>query len=109
MRSVQKILRPKFDAVIEVFNKELAGIGKWNTPEGGYFISFDAPDGTAKRIVQLCKEAGVVLTGAGATYPYGKDPNDSNIRIAPTYPSVSELKAALEVFSVSVKLAAEEK
>jgi len=109
MRSIQKILRPKFDAVIEVFNKELAGIGKWNTPEGGYFISFDAPDGTAKRIVQLCKEAGVVLTGAGATYPYGKDPNDSNIRIAPTYPSVSELKAAMEVFSVSVKLAAEEK
>jgi len=108
MRAVQKILKPKFDAVIDIFEKELSGYGSWFKPDGGYFISFNAPAGTAKRVVQLCKEAGVVLTGAGATYPYGKDPDDKNIRIAPTFPSIDELKAAMEVFCVSVKLAAEE-
>jgi len=110
MRAIRKVLKPKFDIVIETLDRELKplGLGSWLKPEGGYFISFDGPENTAKRVVQLCKEAGVVLTGAGATYPYGKDPDDRNIRIAPTYPSVSELKAAMEVFCVSVRLAAGE-
>lgn len=109
MRGIQKMLKPKFDAVTEILDRELKphGLGSWLKPDGGYFISFDGPKGTAKQVVRLCKEAGVVLTGAGATYPYGKDPGDRNIRIAPTYPSVSELKAAMEVFCVSVRLAAE--
>ncbi len=82
------------------------GIGSWHKPNGGYFISFDGLEGTAKRTVQLCKEAGVVLTGAGATFPYGKDPMDRNIRIAPTFPTVEELQKAMEIFCEAVKLAA---
>lgn len=111
MKRHAKIVKPKFDAVLSALDKEIAplGIGEWNSPRGGYFISFNALDGCAKRIVGLAKEAGVVMTGAGATYPYGKDPRDSNIRIAPTYPTVDELKLAMEIFCVCVKLASAEK
>lgn len=111
MKRHAKIVKPKFDAVLSALDKEIAplGIGEWNSPKGGYFISFNALDGCAKRIVGLAKEAGVVMTGAGATYPYGKDPRDSNIRIAPTYPTVDELKLAMEIFCVCVKLASAEK
>ena len=105
------ILRPKFKLVVETLSKELeaSGVAKWTEPAGGYFISFDAPDGCAKRIVSLCAEAGVALTPAGATYPNGNDPKDCNIRIAPTCPPLSELKEALEIFCVAVKLASVEK
>ena len=97
--------------VLDMLDKEIAplGIGKWHKPNGGYFVSFDTIDGCAKRVCQLCKEAGVVLTGAGATFPYGKDPKDSNIRIAPSFPPVSELESAMEVFTLAVKLATAEK
>jgi len=106
-----EILKPKFDAVCEILDRELGntGIASWITPKGGYFVSFNSLPGCAKRIHQLCKEAGVVLTGAGATFPYGKDPDDKNLRIAPSYPPVSELRDAMEVFCICVKLAAVEK
>ncbi len=105
------ILAPKFDAVLEILEAEIAplGIGEWFKPEGGYFVSFDAENGCAKRIVQLCKEAGVVLTSAGATFPYGKDPDDKNIRLAPSFPTVDELKTAMKLFCICVKLASAEK
>ncbi|MCL1790931.1 MAG: aminotransferase class I/II-fold pyridoxal phosphate-dependent enzyme [Peptococcaceae bacterium] len=111
MGKMAEILRPKFATVLDKLADELEGLGiaEWNKPEGGYFISFNILDGCAKRTVALCKEAGVVMTGAGATYPYGKDPRDRNIRIAPTYPSVSELQKAMEVFCLAVKIAALEK
>lgn len=101
-----EILRPKFEAVINEFDRELSGleIGTWTRPVGGYFISFDALEGCAKAIVAKCKEAGVVLTGAGATFPYGKDPKDSNIRIAPSFPEPEELEAAARIFVLCVKL-----
>ena len=100
------ILRPKFEAVTGILERELGGlgIGTWTKPNGGYFISFDAMEGCAKAIVAKAKEAGVVLTGAGATYPYGKDPHDSNIRIAPSFPTLEDLKLAAEIFCVCVKL-----
>lgn len=111
MKTLAKLIAPKFEVVLEALEKELAplGIGEWHKPKGGYFISFNAPEGCAKRIAQLCKEGGVVLTGAGATFPYGKDPKDSNLRIAPTYPPVEELKLAVKLFCISAKLAAAEK
>ncbi len=111
MKKHRDIIRPKFDVVLEALDNEIAplGIGDWTKPKGGYFIAFDAEEGTAKRIVSLCADTGVVMTKAGATYPYGNDPKDSNIRIAPTYPSVSELKLAMEIFCVAVKLATAEK
>ena len=111
MKKHADILRPKFETVLEVLDKELGGleIGSWIAPRGGYFISFDALDGCAKAIVAKAKEAGVVLTGAGATFPYGKDPHDSNIRIAPSYPTPEELAVAAEVFVLSVKLASVDK
>lgn len=111
MKKHANILKPKFDCVIKWLNNEIAplGIGQWVEPKGGYFVSFDACEGCAKRIVQLCKDAGVILTGAGATYPYGKDPKDSNIRIAPSYPPVDELEKAMELFCICVKLATAEK
>ena len=111
MQKHAAIIKPKFDAVLRTLEDEIAayGIASWSKPEGGYFISFQAMNGCAKRIVSLCKEAGVVLTNAGATYPYGKDPMDSNIRIAPTYPSVEELNTAMELFCICVKLASAEK
>lgn len=111
MQNHASLIRPKFEAVLESLENNLGGlgIGSWTTPKGGYFISFDSLDGCAKRIVSLCKNAGVEMTGAGATYPYGKDPHDSNIRIAPTLPPIDELKQACEVFVTSVKLASIEK
>ena len=105
------IIRPKFEMVEEMFTEEIAsrGIGTWMHPLGGYFISFEALDGCAKKIVEKCKEAGVVLTGAGSPYPYKKDPKDSVIRIAPTYPSMDELKEAVKVFTVVVRLVSVDK
>ena len=99
------LMRPKFEAVLNVLEKELGGlgIGSWTKPYGGYFISFDAMEGCAKAIVAKCKEAGVVLTGAGATYPYGKDPKDSNIRIAPSFPTPEEMAMATDLFVLCVK------
>lgn len=105
------IIRPKFEMVEEMFTEEIAsrGIGTWMNPLGGYFISFEALEGCAKKIVEKCKEAGVVLTGAGSPYPYKKDPKDSVIRIAPTYPSMDELKEAAKVFTVVVRLVSVDK
>ena len=111
MKRHAAIVKPKFDAVLSALDREIAplGIGEWNSPRGGYFISFDSLDGCAKRIVGLAKDACVVMTGAGATYPYCRDPRDSNIRIAPTYPTVDELNLAMEIFCICVKLASVEK
>ena len=111
MRKHADIIRPKFEAVEEILERELGGlgIGEWTKPKGGYFISFDSLDGCAKDIVARCKKAGVVMTGAGATYPYGKDPHDSNIRIAPTYPPLGDLIVATELFALCVKLTSAEK
>ncbi len=99
-------LRPKFDAVLEIFDKELGdtGVAEWMKPMGGYFISVETMEGCAKAVVAKCKEAGVVLTGAGATFPYGIDPKDSNIRIAPSYPTPEELSQAAKLFALCVKL-----
>lgn len=106
MRRHADIMRPKFEAVIEILEKELGslGIGSWTSPRGGYFISFDSLDGCAKSVVARCKKAGLVMTGAGATYPYGKDPHDSNIRIAPSYPPLGDLRMAMELFALCVKI-----
>ena len=111
MRAHAAVIRPKFELVCRKLSEGLegAGIGAWTNPRGGYFVSFDAPEGTAKRIVALAKEAGVTMTGAGATWPYKKDPDDSNIRIAPTLPPLEELDTAMDVFVCCVKLAAIEK
>ena len=104
-------MRPKFEAVLDVLDKELSGaeIGTWVKPLGGYFISFDAMEGCAKKIVAKCKEAGVTLTNAGATFPYGKDPKDSNIRIAPSFPTPEEMAQATDLFVLCVKLVSVEK
>ena len=106
MRKHANILRPKFETVIEILERELGDldIGSWTKPKGGYFISFDSLPGCAKAIVTRCKKAGVVMTGAGATYPYGIDPQDCNIRIAPSYPPLADLKVATELFSLCVKI-----
>ena len=103
------MLRPKFETVLRILEEEIDGLGKWVEPKGGYFISVDLPEFTAKRTVALAKECGVVLTGAGATYPYKKDPKDSNLRIAPSYPSVEELETAIKVFCCCAKIAWAEK
>ena len=110
MRAQADILRPRFERVEQILSEELSetGIGNWTHPRGGYFISFFAPKGTAKRIYQLCREAGVVLTNVGATYPYGKDPDDSNIRIAPTYPTFEQMEQATYMLTLCTKLAAVE-
>lgn len=104
-------LRPKFDAVLSELDTKLAGLGiaEWRKPNGGYFISLHVLEGCAKRVVELCANAGMTLTPAGATYPYGIDPKDSNIRIAPSFPSVEEIKVAAKVLCVAVKYAALEK
>lgn len=111
MRKHAEFMRPKFEAVESVLEEELGGlgIGSWTKPKGGYFISFEAMDGCAKAIVAKCKEAGVKLTGAGATFPYGKDPKDSNIRIAPSFPTPEEMKQAADLFVLCVKLVSVEK
>lgn len=102
------ILRPKFEKVVEILSRELEGteIINWNTPKGGFFVSVFVYNGTANTVVNMCKDLGVLLTPAGATYPYGKDPDDSNIRIAPSYPSIEDIDKAINVFATCVKLAA---
>ena len=111
MKKHAALLKPKFEAVLTTLDEELSGldIGEWTKPNGGYFISFEAMDGCAKAIVAKCKEAGMTLTGAGATFPYGKDPKDSNIRIAPSFPTPEEMKQAAELFALCVKLVSVEK
>jgi len=111
MRKHAEILKPKFDAVLRALDEEIAplGIAEWHKPKGGYFVSLNAMPGTAKRALALCKACGVVMTGAGATYPGGVDPVDSNIRIAPSYPTLDELNKALVVFTTCLKLSALEK
>lgn len=111
MKKHADILRPKFEIVLEQFEKEFGGldIARWTNPKGGYFISLDLPEGCAKRTHALCKEAGLVITGAGATYPYGKDPKDCNLRIAPSYPETNELKLAAELLAICAKIAIVEK
>lgn len=110
MQKHREILEPRFNIVTDTLERELAplGIGSWVKPRGGYFVSFNSPKGCAKRIVELCKKAGVTLTDAGATFPYGIDPDDSNIRIAPTFPSTDELQKAMNIFVCAVKLACAE-
>ncbi|MDO4614244.1 MAG: aminotransferase [Lachnospiraceae bacterium] len=111
MKKHAELLRPKFEAVLTELDNELEGlgIGSWIKPRGGYFISFNALPGTAKRIVGMCKDLGVIMTGAGATYPYHNDPQDSNIRIAPSFPTPEEMSEAAKVFVLCVKLASVEK
>ncbi len=106
MQKQADVIRPKFEAVLNVLETELGGLGiaEWTNPNGGYFISFETLEGCAKEVVGKCKEAGVVMTGAGATFPYGKDPKDSNIRIAPTLPTPEELAKAADLFVLCVKL-----
>ncbi|MBP3600227.1 MAG: aminotransferase class I/II-fold pyridoxal phosphate-dependent enzyme [Clostridia bacterium] len=111
MKKHAEILRPKFEAVLNEMDKQLAdtGVAHWTKPKGGYFISLYVPEGCAKRVEQLCANAGMILTPAGATYPYGKDPKNSNLRIAPSYPSVEEIKTASVVLCTAVRYAVLEK
>ncbi len=111
MRKHADILRPKFEAVEAALERDLGGleIGTWTTPLGGYFIMFDSLPGCAKDIVARCKKAGVQMTNAGATWPYGKDPNDSNIRIAPSFPSLADLQNAVDIFTLSVRISSAKK
>ena len=111
MRKQADLLRPRFEEVLTTLERELgdSGLAHWNSPRGGYFISVDVLPGCAKRVVALAREAGVTLTGAGATFPYKKDPKDSNIRLAPTYPGIEELRQAVDLFCLCVKLAGAEK
>ncbi len=111
MKKHAAIMKPKFDSVLKALDEQIAplGIAEWKHPKGGYFVSVDTMDGLAKRTLALCKEAGVVMTGAGATFPYGIDPRDRNIRIAPSLPPVEELDIAIDVFCTCLKLAALEK
>ncbi len=111
MQGHRQILQPKFQIVEESLERELGnlGIAKWSKPNGGYFVNLDVMNGCAKRVVNLCKEAGVVLTDAGATFPYGADPNDSNIRVAPTFPPQEELRQAMHLLCICIRLAASEK
>ena len=105
------MLHPRFEIVLNKLHEQLEdyGVVWYNHPRGGYFVSVNVLDGTAKRVVELCKDAGVILTGAGATYPYGKDPYNSNIRIAPSFPSLEELSDAMDVFCICARIAALEK
>jgi DNA-binding transcriptional MocR family regulator len=107
MRAHADLIRPKFAAVLDRLEAALGplGIARWTRPQGGYFISFDTRPGLARRVVALAREAGVTLTPAGATFPYGRDPHDCNIRIAPTFPRLADVEAATEVFTLCVELA----
>ena len=111
MKKHAAFMKPKFEAVLSTLDREIAPleIASWSHPKGGYFVSFDAMSGTAKRTLALCKEAGVAMTAAGATFPYGIDPNDSNIRIAPSFPPVEDVEKAIAVFCTCVKMSALEK
>jgi DNA-binding transcriptional MocR family regulator len=111
MKKHRALIEPKFAAVAKILEAELGGTNtaEWTSPKGGYFVSVNVKKGCAKRVVELCRQAGVTLTGAGASFPYGKDPEDSNIRIAPTFPPVGELEQAMELFCICVRLAAAEK
>lgn len=111
MKRHAEILRPKFEAVLTALDTQLLdkGIARWTNPKGGYFVSLYVPEGCASRVEELCANAGMILTPAGATYPYGKDPHDSNLRIAPSYPSVAEIEKASQILCVAVKYAALEK
>lgn len=111
MKRHRDILKPKFDVVTDSLDREIKdrNLAKWQKPDGGYFVSVNVYNGCATRTVELCAQAGVKLTGAGAAFPYGKDPDDSNIRIAPSYPSIEELEKAMEVFCISLRLAVLEK
>jgi DNA-binding transcriptional MocR family regulator len=111
MQAIAGLLRPRFDLVLSALESEFAGtdIISYRKPKGGYFVSIDVPDGCASRVVALAKDAGVTLTGAGATWPLGKDPHDSNIRIAPTYPTLAELETIMQILCVCIKIAAAEK
>lgn len=110
MKKHADFIRPKFEKVLEILSQELEGlgIGEWTDPKGGYFISFDSTMHCADRIFELCKEAGVTLTNVGATFPYGKDPDNSNLRIAPTFPDIEELETATRLFALAVKMASVE-
>lgn len=111
MKRHAAILKPKFDIVLRSLDRDLEGCGiaTWTKPKGGYFVSLDVMEGCAKRVVELCRRAGVVLTNAGATYPHGLDPKDTNIRIAPSFPSLDELRDAMNLLCIAVKYAALEK
>jgi len=106
MKKHAALLKPRFDKVEEVLEQELGEwhIASWTKPKGGYFTSLDLNAGSAKNVIKLCADAGVKLTGAGAPFPYGIDPNDSNIRIAPSFPSVDDIEAAMRVFALCIKL-----
>ena len=111
MKKHADLIRPKFEALISIMEEDLGGldIAEWTNPKGGYFIGFDSMPGCAKEIVAKMKEAGIILTGAGATFPYHIDPQDRNIRLAPTFPTIDELKLASRVFTVCVRLVSAEK
>ena len=111
MKRHAELMAPKFQMVLSKLEESIApyGFATWNKPVGGYFVSLNTMPGTAKRALELCNDAGVTMTGAGATYPYGIDPNDSNIRIAPSLPPVEELSKAMDVFCICLKMAALEK
>ena len=108
MKRHAAILGPKFRCVLDALDREIAprGIAAWEKPNGGYFVSVNTMPGIAKATWQLCKEAGLTMTGAGATFPYGKDPNDSNMRVAPSLPPIEQLEQAMEIYCVSMRLAA---
>ena len=110
MKHAEK-MRPKFKAVLDMLESELkpCGVGEWTNPNGGYFISFNVMEGCAKKVVSMCKDAGMVLTGAGSPFPYGKDPEDKNIRIAPSFATPDELKEASEILIICTKITALEK
>ncbi|MEG0178368.1 MAG: aminotransferase, partial [Oscillospiraceae bacterium] len=112
MEKHRAIIEPKFEMVLKILSEQLGNngdIAKWTNPNGGYFLSLYTQNNCAKRTVQLCKEAGVILTGAGAAYPYGIDPSDSNIRIAPTFPPIEELKTATYLLCLAVQISTVEK